>query len=110
MAKRLFVGNLTYSATSAQLEELFSQVGKITSLNLITDKFSGQSKGFAFVEMSSDELAKEAISKYEGYEIDGRKMVVNIARPKEDRGPRDDYRGGGGSGGNRSYSKGPRRY
>ena len=88
MAKRLFVGNLTYSATSAQLEELFSQVGKITSLNLITDKFSGQSKGFAFVELTTDAEADEAIKKFNNFELDGRKMVVNEARPQEKRDDR----------------------
>ena len=88
MAKRLFVGNLTYSATSAQLEELFSQVGKITSLNLITDKFSGQSKGFAFVELTTDAEADEAIKKFNNFELDGRKMVVNEARPQENRASR----------------------
>ncbi len=93
MAKRLFVGNLTYSATSAQLEELFSQVGKIASLNLITDKFSGQSKGFAFVELSTDAEADEAIKKFNNFEFDGRKMVVNEARPQEnrDRSSNDRY-------------------
>ena len=85
MAKRLFVGNLTYNTTSAQLEELFSQVGKITSLNLITDKFSGQSKGFAFVELTTDAEADEAIKKFNDFELDGRKMVVNVARPQENR-------------------------
>lgn len=85
MVKKLFVGNLPYSATSAQLEELFSQVGKIASLNLITDKFSGQSKGFAFVEMSTDEETGEAIKKFNEYELDGRKIVVNEARPQENR-------------------------
>lgn len=89
MAKRLFVGNLTYNTTSAQLEELFSQVGKITSLNLITDKFSGQSKGFAFVEMTTDAEADEAIKKFNGYDLDSRKMVVNEARPQENRPNRD---------------------
>lgn len=88
MAKRLFVGNLTYSTTSAQLEELFSQVGKIATLNLITDKFSGQSKGFAFVEYATDEEAVEAIKKFNNFELDGRKMVVNEARPQEDRSNR----------------------
>lgn len=85
MAIRLFVGNLPYSATSAQLEELFSQVGKISSLNLITDKFSGQSKGFAFVEMTTDEEAQNAIKKFNNFELDNRKIVVNEARPREDR-------------------------
>src|SRR3990172_6194106 len=88
MAKRLFVGNLTYSATSAQLEELFSQIGKIASLNLITDKFSGQSKGFAFLEYATDAEADEAIKKFNNFELDGRKMVINEARPQEDRADR----------------------
>ncbi len=92
MAKRLFVGNLTYGITSAQLEELFNQVGKVSSLNLITDKYSGQSKGFAFVEMTNDEETDEAIKKFNGFELDGRKIVVNVARPREER-PRDDNRG-----------------
>lgn len=96
MAKRLFVGNLTYSVTGAQLEELFSQVGKITSLNLITDKFSGQSKGFAFVEMTTDAEADEAIKKFNNFELDGRKIVVNEARPQEKRDS---------SGGDRRYNK-----
>lgn len=89
MAKRLFVGNLTYGTTSAQLEELFSQIGKIASLNLITDKFSGQSKGFAFCEYATDAEADEAIKKFNGFELDGRKMVVNEARPQENRPNRD---------------------
>lgn len=91
MAKRLFVGSLPYSATSAQLEELFSQVGKITSLNLITDKYSGQSKGFAFVEFTTDAEADEAIKKFNNFELDGRKMVVNEARPQEDRANRPAF-------------------
>lgn len=91
MTKRLFVGSLPYSATSAQLEELFAQAGKVVSVTLITDKFSGQSKGFAFVEMENDE-AEEAIKKFNGFDMDGRKLVVNVARPKEDR-PRDDRSG-----------------
>lgn len=100
MAKRLFVGSLPYSATSAQLEELFSQVGKVTSLNLITDKYSGQSKGFAFVEFTTDEEANEAIKKFNNYELDGRKIVINEARPQEDRSNRSNF----GSNFNRSRS------
>ena len=95
MVKRLFVGSLPFSTTSAQLEELFSQVGKISSLNLITDRYSGQSKGFAFVEMSSDKESDEAIKKFNNFEIDGRRIVVNVARPREDRSGlnqnRDNY-------------------
>ena len=71
--------------TVPQLEELFSQVGKIVQVNLITDKFSGQSKGFAFVEMETEEEAKKAIEKFNNFEMSGRKIVVNEARPQEKR-------------------------
>jgi len=100
MAKRLFVGSLPYSATSSQLEELFAQVGKVSSVNLITDRFSGQSKGFAFVEMTTEEEAKEAITKFNNFEMDGRRIVVNEAKPQEDRnqGNRD-------SGNRRSFNR-----
>lgn len=87
MAVKLFVGSLPYSIGQSQLEELFAQAGNVLSCSLITDKFSGQSKGFAFVEMSTDAEAKEAITKYNNFEIDGRRIVVNVARPREDRGP-----------------------
>lgn len=95
--KKLFVGNLSYSVTSAQLEDLFNQVGKVSTLSLITDKYTGQSKGFAFVEMADDKEADEAIKKYNDYEMDGRKIVVNVARPREERpdrafGQRDNFK------------------
>ncbi len=93
MAKRLYVGSLPFSTTSAQLEEIFTQAGKVSSLNLITDRFSGQSKGFAFVEMSSDEESNEAIKKLNNFEIDGRKIVVNEARPQEDRSRQNQFKG-----------------
>ena len=93
MAKRLFVGSLSYAVTQGQLEELFSQVGKIESCNLITDKFSGQSKGFAFVEMSTEQEAKEAIAKFNNFELEGRKIAVNEARPQEDRNRPNTNRG-----------------
>lgn len=89
--KKLFVGNLPYTVSGGQIEELFAQVGKVSSCALITDKFSGQSKGFAFVEMENDAEADEAIKKYNGHEMDGRAMVVNVARPKEDRGPGQSF-------------------
>ena len=100
MVKKLFVGSLPYSTTSGQLEELFSQAGKIASLDLITDRYSGQSKGFAFVEMSTDEETQEAIKKFNNFEIEGRKIVVNVARPKEDR-PRPQNSGNYSRSGNR---------
>lgn len=88
MAKRLFVGSLSYGVTQSQLEELFAQAGKVSQVSLITDRFSGQSKGFAFVEMSNDAETEEAIKKFNNYELDGRKIVVNEARPQENRQPR----------------------
>src|SRR3989344_8204527 len=85
MSKKLFVGGLSYSATNSQLEELFSQAGKVESVNVITDKYSGQGKGFAFVEMASDEEAQKAITALNNYNLDGRAIVVNVARPREER-------------------------
>lgn len=85
MAKRLFVGALPMGATTPQLEELFSQAGKIESVNLITDKYTGQNKGFAFVEMTTEEEAQNAIKKFNNFELDGRKIVVNEAKPREER-------------------------
>lgn len=98
MGKRLFVGSLPYSTTSNQLEEAFAAVGKVESVNVITDKFSGQSKGFGFVEMATEEDAQKAIQELNGKELDGRAIVVNEARPQEDRGPRP-----GGGGGNKRW-------
>jgi len=92
MTKRLFVGGLPYSITSSQLEEMFSKFGTVVSCNVITDKYSGQSKGFGFVEMQEDKDADEAIKKLDGTEIEGRKVAVNVARPREER-PRFDDRG-----------------
>lgn len=86
MGKRLFIGSLPYSATDSQLEELFAGAGKVDSAKVITDRFSGQGKGFGFVEMTTDEEAQKAIKMFNGYNLDGRTIVVNEARPKEDRG------------------------
>ena len=86
MGKRLFIGSLPYSATDSQLEELFAGAGKVESAKVITDKFSGQGKGFGFVEMSTEEEAQKAIKMFNGYSLDGRTSVVNVARPREDRG------------------------
>ncbi|MBI2594482.1 RNA-binding protein [Candidatus Curtissbacteria bacterium] len=85
MAKRLFVGNLPYTATASQLEDLFAKIGKVVQINLITDRFTGQSKGFAFVEMSTEEETQNAIKKLNNFELDDRKIVVNEARPQADR-------------------------
>ncbi len=94
MSKKLFVGGLPYSVTSSQLEEMFSKFGKIVSCDVISDRYSGQSKGFAFVEMENDKEADEAIKKLNETELEGRKIAVNVARPREER-PRFDNRGGG---------------
>ena len=122
--KKLYVGNLPYTATNDDLNQLFSQVGEVFSANVIMDKFTGRSKGFGFVEMSDDAKADEAIKKFNEYDMDGRKVIVNEARPPEKRefggGDRDrsygggqrrdfgsrDSRGGGyGSGGNRRFGR-----
>ena len=81
MGKKLYVGNLPYSATEQALVEAFSQCGKVESAKIITDRDTGRSKGFAFVEMSSDDEAQSAISKFNGADYEGRSMTVNEARP-----------------------------
>ena len=85
MAKKLYVGNLSYTATEAQIRELFAQVGEITEVNVITDRDTGKSKGFAFVQMSSDEAAQDAIRRFNGHTMDDRALTVNEARPREER-------------------------
>lgn len=81
MAKKLYVGNLPYKTTSDSLQEMFAQAGSVTSATVISDKFSGRSKGFGFVEMSSDDEASKAIEMFNGQEMEGRKLIVNEARP-----------------------------
>lgn len=85
MATNLFVGNLPYSMDDAGLNQLFAQAGQVTSAKVISDKYSGRSRGFAFVEMASEEESKRAIEMFNGKDIDGRALVVNEARPREDR-------------------------
>jgi len=85
MAIRLYVGNLPYSITKARLEEVFSPFGAILDCSVVSDKFSGRSKGFGFVEFESDDAGRQAIEKLNGTDLDGRNIVVNEARPKEDR-------------------------
>ena len=101
MSKRLFVGGLPFSVTSSQLEEMFSKFGKIISCDVIMDKYTNQSKGFAFVEMEKEEEADEAIKQLNESEVEGRRITVNEARPREER-PRYD---GGNRGGGRSYGR-----
>jgi len=108
MAIKLFVGSLSYNVTSDQLKEVFSEVGSVVSAVVIVDRYSNKSKGFGFVEYSTDDEAKKAIAELNGKEIDGRSIVVNEARPQENRGPRpggDRYsdRGGDRQGGGRRF-------
>jgi RNA recognition motif-containing protein len=92
MSKKLFVGNLSFQTTEQELSDLFGQVGKIESVSIITDRMTGRSKGFGFVEMDN-EAAEAAIQKFNGAELSGRKLTVNEARPLV---KRDDRGGGGG--------------
>lgn len=85
MAVRLYVGNLPYSVTQSKLQEMFSPFGALGEVTVISDKFSGRSKGFGFVEFENAEEAKAAIEKLNGTDFDGRNIIVNEARPKEDR-------------------------
>jgi RNA recognition motif-containing protein len=91
-SKKLFVGNLPYSVNDDQLKSLFDQAGVVESVSVITDKYSGRSKGFGFVEMSSMEEAQKAIDTLNGYEMEGRKLNVSEARPLGERSPRRERR------------------
>ncbi len=99
MAKKLYVGSLSYSTTDDQLKEHFSAAGTVESATVIVDKFSGRSKGFGFVEMATDEEAQKAIEMFNGKDMSGRTIVVNEARPMEARAPRSGgFNRGGGRG------------
>lgn len=95
MSKKLYVGNLSYSVNSSELEQLFSQFGAVTSAQVINDRETGRSKGFGFVEMANDSEADAAIAAMNGQQHGGRPLTVNEARPREDRG---GFGGGGGGG------------
>ena len=95
---RLFVGNLAYQTMENDLQEYFSQAGVVTSVNLMLDKFTGKSRGFAFIEFSTSEEANKAVEMFHGKELQGRALTVNIARPREERAPRSGGGGGGGGG------------
>jgi RNA recognition motif-containing protein len=103
MEKKLYVGNLSYSVTETSLQDLFSQAGEVASARIITDRASGRSKGFGFVEMANEDAAQAAIEKFNGHDFEGRKLTVNEARPMEPRsgggGGRGGFGGGGGRGG-----------
>ncbi len=99
MGKKLYVGNLAYSVTDGTLEQMFAAHGSVQSAQVIMDRDTGRSKGFGFVEMSSDHEAQAAIAALNGQQMDGRSLTVNEAKPREDRG--GGGRGGGGYGGGR---------
>lgn len=82
---KLFVGGLSYSVDNQKLNEIFAVFGQVISANVITDKFTNQSKGFGFVEMADDASAKEAINKLDGSDLEGRRLGVSVARPREER-------------------------
>lgn len=110
MAKKLYVGNLSYNMTDDSLKDAFAQAGTVESATIIVDKMSGRSKGFGFVEMSNDEEAQAAIDMWDGKELDGRTIKVNEARPMEARPPRQGgFNRGGGRGFGGGFGGGQRR-
>src|SRR2546423_12204321 len=108
MGNKLYVGNLPFSATDDSLKEMFAQAGQVESARIITDRDTGRSKGFGFVEMSSEAEASDAIKKFNGTELDGRALTVNEARPMTPREGGGGGGGGGGRGGNRGGGGGGR--
>jgi len=104
MGKKLYVGNLSYNTTQEQIQELFSQAGEVSEIALITDRETGRAKGFGFVEMATEEGAREAIKRFNGTTLDNRALTVNEARPREERSG-GSY-GGGSYGGGSSYGGG----
>ena len=103
MATKLYVGNLSYQTTDQQLHDLFSEAGNVSSAQVVTDRYTGQARGFGFVEMASEDEAQQAIAAINGRNIDGRALVVNESRPREGGG--GGSRGGSGGGGG-SYGGG----
>ena len=101
MGKKLYVGNLAFSTTQDALQQLFAQAGTVESATIISDRVTGRSKGFGFVEMASDQEATDAMTKLNGQEIEGRAIVVSEARPQAPRESRGGFGGGGGRGGSR---------
>ncbi len=111
---KLYVGNLPFASTAQDLEALFGQVGTVNVVEIIFDKFTGRSRGFAFVTMANGDEAQKGVEKFHGHEIDGRALAVNIARPREERparsfeggGERSERGGRGGRGGGGGYRGG----
>lgn len=109
---KLYVGNISFDTTEQDLEELFGEIGTVQSANIITDRDTGRSRGFGFVELSSQEEGENAIAEFDGKEIDGRNLKVNEAKPRENRGGGGGGRGrrGGGGGGGGGYGGGGSRW
>src|SRR2546427_6817865 len=107
MAKKIYVGNLSFQTTDADLNDMFSEVGQVESVQIITDRDTGRSKGFGFVQMSDDAAADKAIERFNGKEVNGRALTVNEARPMErrDSGSRGPGGGGRDRGGRGGYSR-----
>ena len=113
MGTKLYVGNLAFTMTEGELEDLFRQVGDVTEVQIIFDKFTNKSRGFAFVTMATEAAGQEAVSRFHGQNVEGRPLTVNEARPREARGPGGGGGGGGGferrgggGGGPRSFDRG----
>ena len=111
MSTKLYVGNLAFGTTSEQLQELFAQAGTVQSANVVEDRETGRSRGFAFIEMSTNAEAAAAIEQFNGKEIDGRALKVNEAKPRENRGGGGgrNFGGGGGNRGGGGYRGGGNR-
>lgn len=109
MESKLYVGNLSYSTTEDDLRTLFFQAGTVSSVALIKDRDSGQSKGFAFVEMSTQSEAQKAITMFNGFNVGNRELKVSLARPREERGGGGGFGGNRGGGNNRSGGHRPQR-
>jgi RNA recognition motif-containing protein len=103
MSMKLYVGNLSFNTSSEDLQQLFAQAGTVESASVVEDRDTGRSRGFGFVEMSSNEEGQSAISQFNGKEVDGRALNVNEARPRENRGGGGGRGGYGGGGNNRNY-------
>lgn len=101
MTSKLYVGNLPFATTAQEVQDIFAQAGGVASVDLIFDKFTGRSRGFAFVNMATPDDAQRAIEKFHGFEMEGRNLTVNEARPKEERPARSFEGGGRGFGGGR---------
>jgi len=114
MSTKLYVGNISFNTSNSDLEQLFGKVGTVLSSNIIEDRETGRSRGFAFVEMSSSQEAENAIASINGTEVNGRQLLVNEAKPREENGGggggRGGNRGGGGGGGRGGYGGGGSRW